>query len=131
MHIYRADLRDLSACLQLNASYETDSVWQVTSQENHGETVTRFRPARLPRTMRVVYPSWGETLLAHQERGDLIMVATEANELLGYIDEEFQPDQDLVWVHHLIVAPAYRKQGIGGILLARGMQEARAQGLGT
>ena len=69
MHIYRADLRDLSACLELEASYETDQVWQVLQQEDENEVVTRFRSAALPRTMYVRYPVWSEALYSNQERG--------------------------------------------------------------
>jgi len=129
MHIYRADLRDLAACLAIDGSYETDRVWQVTQQEEEGEITTRFRVVHLPRTMRVPYPSWGEALLMHQERGDLVLVATEANAILGYIDQESQPDQGIAWIHHLVVAPAHRRQGIGMALLLRSIQHARQAGL--
>ena len=47
----------------------------------------------------------------------------------GYIDQETQPDQGIAWIHHLVVAPAYRRQGIGSALLARGLQHARQLGL--
>jgi ribosomal protein S18 acetylase RimI-like enzyme len=93
------------------------------------QVATRFRTVRLPRTMRVPYPSWGEALLAHQERGDLILVAVDNAEVRGYIDQETQPDQELAWLQHLIVAPAYRRTGIGTALLARGLQHARQLGL--
>ncbi len=129
MHIYRADLRDLAACLTLDGSYETDYVWQVTQQEEGGELVARFRTVRLPRSMRVRYPAWGEALLAHQERGDLILVAAEAAEVRGYIDQPCLPDQGIAWVHHLIVAPAYRRRGVGEALLIRAMDDARRQGM--
>lgn len=129
MHIYRADLRDLTACLALDGSYETDHVWQVTQQVEGDEVVSRLRTIGLPRTLRVPYPSWGEALLAHQERGDLILVAAEAGEVRGYIDQETQLDQGLAWIQHLVVAPAFRRQGTGGALLARGIHHARQQGL--
>ncbi len=129
MHIYRADLRDLAACLTLDGSYETDYVWQVTQQEEGGELVARFRTVRLPRSMRVRYPAWAEALLAHQERGDLILVAAEAAEVRGYIDQQCLPDQGIAWVHHLIVAPAYRRRGVGEALLIRAMDDARRQGM--
>jgi ribosomal protein S18 acetylase RimI-like enzyme len=129
VHIYRADLRDLAACLAIDGSYETDCVWQVTQQDGEDEVVTRFRTIRLPRTMRVPYPSWGEALLAHQERGDLILVAAESTEVLGYIDLEAQPDQGIGWIHHLVIAPAHRRTGIGTSLLARSLQHARQSGL--
>jgi ribosomal protein S18 acetylase RimI-like enzyme len=129
MRIYRADLHDLAACLALDGSYETDFVWQVTQQSEYNQVATRFRTIRLPRTMRVPYPSWGEALLAHQERGDLILVAVESAEVCGYIDQESQPDQGVAWLHHLIVSPTHRRHGIGTVLLARAMQHARQLGL--
>jgi ribosomal protein S18 acetylase RimI-like enzyme len=131
MHIYRADLRDLTACLMLDGSYETDRVWQVTQQQDEEGVFTRFQSIQLPRTMRVQYPGWSEALLAHQQRGDLILVAAEASEVRGYIDLENQPDQGLVWIHHLVVVQNYRRQGTGTALLARGIQHARQLGLGN
>ena len=131
MHIYRADLRDLTACLTLDASYETDHVWQVVQQQEGDGIATRFRVVQLPRDMRVRYPSWSEALLSHQERGDMILVAAEAAEVIGYIDQETQRDQDIAWLHHLVVAPAYRCMGAGTALLQRGIQHARQEGLAT
>ena len=129
MHIYRADLRDLTACLALDASYDTDYVWQVTQQEEQGEVLTRFRTVRLPRSMRVRYPAWGEALLAHQERGDLILVAAEAAEVRGYVNQQCIPDESIAWLHHLIVAAPHRRHGLGKALLLRAMQDARQQGM--
>jgi len=129
MRIYRADLHDLAACLALDGSYETDFVWQVTQQSEDNQVATRFRTIRLPRTMRVPYPSWGEALLTHQERGDLILVAVESAEVCGYIDQESQPDQGVAWLHHLIVSPTHRRHSIGTVLLARALQHARQLGL--
>jgi ribosomal protein S18 acetylase RimI-like enzyme len=129
MHIYRADLRDLAVCLTLDGSYETDHVWQVIQQVEGDGVTTRFQTVHLPRTMRVQYPGWSEALLAHQQRGDLILVASEAGDVRGYINQESQPDQGIAWIHHLIVTPAYRRQGIGTALLGRGIQHARQLGL--
>ncbi len=129
MHIYRADLRDLTGCLQLDGSYETEHVWQITQQQEGGQVVTRFQVARLPRAMQVQYPGWSEALLAHQQRGDLILVAAASTEVHGYIDQESQPDQSVAWIHHLVVKPEQRRQGIGSALLARGPQHGRQQGM--
>ncbi len=125
MHIYKADLRDLTNCLTLDGSYETDFVWQVTQQQDSSQFVTRFQTVRLPRAMRVQYPAWSEALLAHQQRGDLILVAAESAEVRGYLDQETQPDQGIAWLHHLVVAADRRRQGVGTALLQRGVQHAR------
>lgn len=130
MHIYRADLRDLTACLSLDGSYDTDHVWQVIQQQDVDQVVTRFQTVRLPRTMRVQYPGWSEALLAHQQRGDLILVAAESADVRGYIDQETQPDQGIAWIHHLVVAQGQRRQGVGTALLGRALQHARQVGLG-
>lgn len=129
MHIYRADLRDLAGCLQLDGSYETEYVWQINQGQEAGQVVTRFQQTRLPRPMLVQYPGWSEALLAHQQRGDLILVAAVATHVHGYIDQETQPDQSVAWLHHLVIAPEHRRQEIGSALLARGLQHARQQGL--
>ena len=129
MHIYRADLHDLTTCLQLDGSYETDHVWQVVQQQSGDEVVTHFREVQLPRTVSVRYPAWSEALLLHQQRGDLILVASEATEIRGYINLENQPDQGIAWLHHLIVAPEARRKGIGTALLNRGITHARQSGL--
>jgi ribosomal protein S18 acetylase RimI-like enzyme len=129
MHIHRADLPDLATCLAIDGSYDTDYVWQVTEQEEPGEIVEYFRTVRLPRVMRVAYPSWSEALLAHQERGDLILVATEADEVRGYVDLQPQPDQGSALLHHLIVQEAHRRRGLGTALLARSMADVRHQDL--
>ena len=50
----------------------------------------------------------------------MILVAAEAGEVRGYINQETQPDQASAWMHHLVVSPAYRRQGIGTALLGRG-----------
>ncbi len=125
MHIYRADLRDLAVCLTLDGSYETGHVWQVIQQADGDGVTTRFQTVQLPRTMRVSYPGWSEALLAHQQRGDLILVAAEAGDVRGYINQESQPDQGIAWIHHLIVAPAlsqagYRHGALGSRHPARG-----------
>jgi ribosomal protein S18 acetylase RimI-like enzyme len=129
MHIYRADLRDLAGCLQLDGSYETEYVWQINQQQEGGQVVTRFQEARLPRPMQVQYPGWSEALLAHQQRGDLILVAAVATRVHGYIDQESQPDQGVAWIHHLVITPEQRRQEIGSALLMRGLQHARQQGM--
>ena len=130
MHIYRADVKDLTACLTLNGSYETDYVWQVTQQEDDGEVITRLRPARLPRTMRVPYPSWGEALLAHQARGHLILVAAEAARGARL----YRPGVPAGRRCRLDPPPGRGARRSGGrgsatTLLARAMQHARQHGL--
>ncbi|HIC89075.1 MAG TPA: GNAT family N-acetyltransferase [Anaerolineae bacterium] len=129
MRIRPADLPDLSACLQLDTSFETDHVWQIEQREEDGVISLHIRPVRLPRTMRARYPNPGEGLLARWQRGDCVLVADLEGELLGYVEMSPNPDQLLGWVHHLTVAKAYRRHGIGTALLEAATQWAQTRNL--
>ncbi|NOZ26844.1 MAG: GNAT family N-acetyltransferase [Chloroflexi bacterium] len=129
MRIRPADLHDLSPCFNLDASYETDYVWQLELREDESGIAVQFRPTRLPRTMAVTYPPRGESLLAHWERGECVYVAAEGRDVKGYVEVVAQPDQGLAWVYNLIVDKPHRRQGLGTSLTSAAIQWAQARGL--
>ena len=129
MRIRPAELADLNACILLDGSYQTDRVWQMEQREQDGEIIVSFREVALPRMMTVAYPTVDAALVSHWERGDCVLVAELDNEVLGFWDMSVHPDQNLGWVHHLVVARAYRRRGIGSALLRHGARWAWANGL--
>ncbi|HOG47600.1 MAG TPA: hypothetical protein PLB78_13285, partial [Anaerolineae bacterium] len=56
MIVRRAFPEELAICAEIDASTETDHVWQMDERSAGSELVIAFRQARLPRAMRVPYP---------------------------------------------------------------------------
>lgn len=129
MRIRPAELADLNACILLDGSYQTDHVWQMEQREQDGEISISFRQVALPRVVTVAYPAVDAALVTHWQRGDCVLVAELDNEVLGFWDMTALADQGLGWVHHLVVARAYRRRGIGSALLRHGARWAQANGL--
>jgi ribosomal protein S18 acetylase RimI-like enzyme len=129
MRIRPADLHDLSACFELDGSFETDHVWQLDHRADESGIVVQFRTVRLPRRMKVAYPPRGDSLLAHWERGEGVYVAAESRHVKGYIEVLAQADQGIAWIQNLIVDQALRRQGLGTALTAAAAQWAQMRGL--
>lgn len=127
MHIRPANLADLTRCYHIDGAFETEYVWQVDEREEEESIAVTFRMIKLPRSVRVPYPRWGEGLLDQWERGDCVLVAELDGDVVGYTVMSLQPDRDLGWVDHLVVAPAWRRRQVGTELLyaAHGWGAAR------
>ncbi|GAB4559858.1 MAG: hypothetical protein Kow0047_06010 [Anaerolineae bacterium] len=129
MQIRPADLHDLNRCFELDASFETDHVWQLDQREDEGVIVISFRPVRLPRLMTVAYPPRGDSLLAHWEAGECVYVAGESRHVWGYVEALALPDQRVVWIQNLIVDRTYRRRGVGTALLQAAARWAQLRDL--
>lgn len=118
MQIYPAELADLNMCYQINTSYTTDYVWQMQSRKNGHRTDIRFDTVRLPRPMQVEYPRSPDELFEHWNQSGCFFVARDRSaEVIGFVDAQPQPWQQLLWVKNLVVDKPYRQQGCGGLLL--------------
>lgn len=119
MHIRSAVPNDLSACLQLNASFDTQRVWQLDLRETRSQVSAQLRAVDLPRQVRVDYPAPHNALLMHWQRGYCILVAEDlrSRQVTGYIDVGPEPDSQTGWIWHLVVDQGCRRQGIGSALL--------------
>jgi GNAT superfamily N-acetyltransferase len=129
MRIRPADLHDLNPCFNLDASFETDHVWQLDHREEENVVTVQFRLVRLPRRMTVPYPPRGESLLAHWEHGEGVYVAAEGRHVKGYVEVIVQPDQGMAWVQNLVVDKSLRRQGLGSALAIAATQWAEARGM--
>jgi len=117
VHIRPANLADLSRCYHISGAFATDYVWQVDQRAEEDVITVTLRLVRLPRPLKASYPPWGEGLLDQWERGDCVLVAENGQDILGYTVMSLQPDRELGWVDHLLVAAPARRQGIGTALL--------------
>ena len=131
MQVYPAELADLNPCHELNGSYTTDYVWQMQTHQTGHRADIRFDIIRLPRPMQVTYPRSSDELFEHwqQEEGCFLVVRNLRDEVVGFIDGQPYPWQDLLWISNLVIEPAYRRQGYGTTLLQAARRWALANEL--
>lgn len=118
MQVHSAELADINICYQMDMSYTTDYVWQMQSQENGRTIDVRFDTVRLPRPMRVQYPRSPDELIDHwQQDGCFLVIRNLDDEVVGFLDAQPRPWQNLLWVFNLAIRHDYRQRGFGTALL--------------
>ncbi|MDQ4077169.1 MAG: GNAT family N-acetyltransferase [Chloroflexota bacterium] len=140
-----AELEDLGPCLELDASYTSEMVWQMYIEPGAGAkgVSTTFRATRLPRPMEAEYPRSREELRGNWQQQDCFLVAVQQEQLptvdtsgeevieriIGYIDLHEQRWQRAAWVQNLVVDVPFRRRGVGTALLRAAAAWARAESL--
>jgi len=112
-----AEPEDITACCQLDGSYQTDYVWQMHFQESEQTVQSSFSRVRLPRTMVVAYPYPGDDLRLILEQAAYLLVATYEDKIVGCVDGVLEVARRNFTVNNLIVQRQARRQGIGRSLL--------------
>lgn len=108
---------DYEICQLLDHSCSTDYVWQMILDKGDDQLQVVFRPARLPRSMKVHYPRSGEALLQSWQLHACFLVAELDEEMVGYVNVREEQSQETAWVADLVVDQPHRLQGIGTALL--------------
>lgn len=127
--IRSASPADYEVCQTLDHSCSTDYVWQVAMDTQAGALEVQFRPARLPRSMKVIYPRGGEALLQSWREHACFLVAMWDNGVVGYINMRVEDAQETAWVADMAVEPSHRMSGVGTLLLRGARQWAMDQNL--
>lgn len=120
---------DYEICLSLDHSVSTDYVWQVSMDEVDGALNVVFRPARLPRSAKVLYPRIGDVLVESWQQHACFLVAQWGLDVVGYVNVREELAQETAWVADLTVDRSFRMQGIGTALLRGARQWALEHGL--
>ncbi len=121
---------DFARCLTLDASFETDYVWQVDNRAQAKQIEVAFHTVRLPRSMVVPYPRDQKQLTAAWQACEAMYVAEDATgNLAGYVVLGRRASPLAAWVSDLVVAKKARRQGVGSTLLARAAGWARDEDL--
>lgn len=129
MIVRRAFPDDIATLAQIDPSLETDHVWQMDARSVGNELQLVFRPARLPRPMRVQYPRDLSRLAEEWEHEECFLVASQGTEVLGFVDVRVPSGDGVGWVHHLIVSRPYRRRGVGTRLIQAAAEWARRERL--
>ncbi len=129
VRIRRPDLQELNACFHLDSRFETQYVWQMEPQQTEDNFSVTFRRARLPRPVRMHCPDIEDTVFHHYRERQCVLAALSSDEkqVVGFIDLATKPWESFAWLHHIVVAPEWRRQGIGAQLLKRGVGWAKEQ----
>lgn len=122
---------DLAACLNLNANYETEYVWQMSIREDSAFRNVVFKTERLPRTMRVKYAMSERDLrfALPPEQCFLVAVGKTQPETYGYLAMQTDLLHRTGLVFDLVVSEPYRRLHIGTRLLNVARRWASEHGL--
>jgi GNAT superfamily N-acetyltransferase len=124
----RAD--DIAVLANFDHSFTTDYVWQVEVREDQDQGIgVNFRQARLPRSVRVIYPRDAETLATVWTQRRLFIVAEVENQVRGYLSVMEGTMHDTGWVAEFAVERKVRRQGIGTALISSAVDWGRKVGL--
>lgn len=124
MKIRAAVPADLKQCATLDHNYTTERVWQMDRREDNGDVLVCFHSVRLPRSMRVRYPRDPARLWDDWRRWDNFLVAEEEGYIRGYLGMQSHPSEERGWIRDLVVGRAYRRIGIGTLLLRQATEWA-------
>lgn len=110
---------DISSCLTLDRSYETEYVWQMVVQEGTGGVGITFRKERLPRRMEVEPPVSERRIKSVLAEKSCFIVATvkDEPETLGYLAMSADHVHRLALAYELVVSRPYRRKRVGTRLL--------------
>ncbi len=120
---------DYQRCLVLDHTISAETVWQMSFDDTDGALGVHFRPARLPRSTKVLYPRGGDMLLDSWKLHALFLVAEWEQEVAGYVNVRYEPSQEAAWIADLVVDRAVRRKGIGTALLRAAREWALEQQL--
>jgi GNAT superfamily N-acetyltransferase len=125
VHIRRATLHDLNDCMTLDASYETQRVWQMNLQVKNNRIQIDFHLVHLPRTVHIDVEPGTENLLRCWQRGDCLLTARKQTTVVGFLHMIPDLPTKVGYIHRQVVAPEHRNQGIGSTLLTHALKWAR------
>lgn len=134
MDVRQADFAaDYEACAALSSAVQTTHVWQVRlaydpiATQVSQELGATLSLTRLPRPV-TVRPASAEPLDVLWSRAAEVLLVEDAGGIIGYValtNIERVPTATLA---RLVVAPAARRTGVGGLLVQSAAQWARAVG---
>ncbi len=118
---------DLSRLMAFDHSVKSDSVWQLELRKETGQVTSIFREVRLPRMITVPYPHNPFALADDWVRKSMMYTAFIESDPVGYISLLERGTASVVWITDLVVDAAFRRKGVGAVLLAAGQDWAASR----
>ena len=110
---------DLPRCLALDASFQSDYVWQMTVNDDDGEIQVNCRRQRLPRQLVSQHPV-DERKLRMALRMDNCFVVVEdpgSGQIAGYVTMRLDMSGRVAYLQDLVVDLLYRRRSLGARLV--------------
>jgi GNAT superfamily N-acetyltransferase len=124
---------DILNCIELDHSYSTDFVWQMSVSDTAGEWQISFKPQRLPRTLETHFAPDEARLRAALPSDQCFLVAVAKPEpiLLGYLTLRANLPHQIALVQDIVISRPYRRAKIATRLLSAARQWANEHNLLT
>jgi len=122
---------DVTTCLSLDHSYETDYVWQLQIHGDNASRTIALQQDRLPRELELQYPKSQRRLEAALAPEHAFIVAADTSQSLifGYLVLASDHMMQAGYIRDLVVDRPYRRAGIATKLLRVARQWATAHEL--
>ena len=106
---------DITACLELDITYETNHVWQMSVHHEVDQHSIIFKTARLPRMMSVDPPKSQRRLrlALPSKQCFLVAVGRDEPEMLGYLVMQQDPAHQIAQIRDIAVSRPFRQRRIG------------------
>lgn len=111
---------DLASCLNLDTTYETNYVWQMSIFQDTGEHRIAFKLDRLPRTLQANYEVNIRKLRLVLSADHCFIVATrkeEPEQIIAFLTMRLDSFHQRAIVQDIVVSPEFRRRKIGTRLL--------------
>ena len=125
MEIRPGTLADLNQCLTLDATFETEYVWQMEERSGNRDIAVGFHLARLPRPMKVTGVILPDDVSQNYMNGSALFVADDGGTICGFVEVSASEWNQAAVINNLAVASASRRRGIGSRLLRTALEWAR------
>jgi ribosomal protein S18 acetylase RimI-like enzyme len=117
VEIRRAVATDISTLMGIDHTCQTDYVWQMDVDHEESQLGAIFREIRLPRSVTVPYPRAVTTLPDTWNKRSSMLAAFTGGQAIGYIRVSDQMVPHTAWLTDIVVAPRFRRQGVGMALI--------------
>ena len=110
---------DLPYCLALDASFQTEYVWQMTVQDSGDEIQINCRRQRLPRQLEARHPVDEQQLQSALWRESCFVVIEDkrSQHLLGYVTMRVDASGRVAYLQDLVIDSLYRRRSLGSRLV--------------
>jgi len=112
-------VKDIEACLQLDSSYHTEHVWQITIREETEQTLITLRKQRLPRALDTDHTMDTNRLeyAIKQKECFIVLEESSSNTLLGFVSMRVDQAYQSAYLQDIVIDEPYRGTKLGSRLL--------------